>query len=245
MREAADLLAEGPSLSGQASGGQDQAPLRAPKRARERANQLKYELESRRKRSDELAKKFQQLNTYLNTAEKVSEALEQLSEQLFQQLLGVVQEKLSVALQEVLDQPICFKAEADFKRGSATVDFSIDRSGNKEDVLRGQGGSVANVLSVGLRMFALTTLDEKEHRRFLVLDEQDCWLRPDLVPRLVKIVHEAGRALGFQILMISHHDVAMFEPFADRIYQFKATPDGSVEVELRSSEAQNADGEEG
>jgi hypothetical protein len=69
-------------------------------------------------------------------------------------------------------------------------------NGRPEDIMKGQGGSVVNVLSVGLRMFALTTLDSASHRRFLVLDEQDCWLRPDLVPRLVRIVHEAGKALG-------------------------------------------------
>ena len=132
------------------------------------------------------------------TTPQVTLALEQLSEQLFQQLLGTVQEKLTVALQEILEQPIVFKAAADFKRGAATVEFWVERDGNAEDILRGQGGSVANILSVGLRMFALATLDERRHRRFLVLDEQDCWLRPDLVPRLVKIVHQASQALAFK-----------------------------------------------
>ena len=80
-------------------------------------------------------------------------------------------------------------------------------------------------------MFALTTLDEARHRRFLVLDEQDCWLRPDLVPKLVKMVHDAGKALGFQVLMISHHDIAIFERYADRIYTL--TPDANGSVELR------------
>ena len=182
------------------------------------------------KNSRELASEFEKLNAYLPIAEKVTIALEELNNQLFQQLLGMVEEKLTIALQEILDQPIKLRANAEFKRGAATVEFWIDRNGQKEDVLRGQGGSVTNVLSVGLRMFALTTLDEKEHRRFLVLDEQDCWLRPDLVPKLVKIVHDAGRALGFQILMISHHDVALFERYADRIFQLAPRGDGCVEV---------------
>ena len=81
-------------------------------------------------------------------------------------------------------------------------------------------------------MFALTTLDKKRHQRFLVLDEQDCWIRPDLVPKLVKIVHEAGKALGFQTLMISHHEVASFIEFADRIYQFTPNANHGVQVEL-------------
>ena len=222
---------------------EDAANLRSPTELRRRANLLIDRREQRVNRSRRLAGEFERLNQYLAVAQKVTGALEQLSEQLFQQLLGLVQEKLTIALQEILDSPIAFRAEADFKRGAATVDFWIDREGNREHVLLGQGGSVANVLSVGLRMFALTTLDETEHRRFLVLDEQDCWLRPDLVPRLVKIVHEASSALGFQVLMISHHDVALFEQYADRIYEFHSVGAGEVEVRQRCSESAQPDAE--
>jgi ABC-type glutathione transport system ATPase component len=138
----------------------------------------------------------------------------------------VLEENLTRALQEVLEQPMTLKVGRDYKRGTATISFHIENQGQPEDIMRGQGGSVANILSVGLRMFALATLSEKRHRRFLVLDEQDCWLRPDLVPRLVKIVHEAGRALGFQVLMISHHDTSAFQRYADKIYQFVPDPRG-------------------
>jgi hypothetical protein len=204
------------------------SPLHAE--ARRRTDRLIDQREERVRRSQRLASRFDRLNAYLAIADKVTVALERLNEQLFQQLLGVVEEKLTIALQEILDQPLKFKVTADFKRGGATVEFSIERDGNEEDINRGQGGSVTNVISVGLRMFALTTLDEASHRRFLVLDEQDCWLRPDLVPRLVKIVHDAGQALGFQVLMISHHDVSIFEQYADRIYTFTPSEKGSVEV---------------
>ena len=183
------------------------------------------------------------LNAYLEIAPQVTTALEQLNEQLFQQLLGTVQEKLTVALQEILEQPIVSQSRGRFKRGAATVEFWIERDGHAEDILRGQGGSVANILSVGLRMFALATLDERQHRRFLVLDEQDCWLRPDLVPRLVKIVHQASQALGFQVLMISHHDVAMFERYADRIYEFIPDGQGGVNVHLRADKPVTTDEE--
>jgi DNA repair exonuclease SbcCD ATPase subunit len=164
------------------------------------------------------------LQAYLNIASKVGDALEVLSKQLFEQLLSIIEDKLSIALQEILEQPIRLRAQAEWKRGAASVQFWIERNGQPEDIMKGQGGSVANILSVGLRMFALMTLDEKLHQRFLVLDEQDCWIRPDLVPRLVKIVHDAGKALGFQVLMISHHEISSFAKYADRIYEFE--PDG-------------------
>lgn len=164
---------------------------------------------------------IKELEAFLSVADRTTQALETLGRTLFEEVLGVLETNLTRAIQEVLGQPIHFKSNADFKRGAAAVSFSIERDGNSEDVLRGQGGSVQNVLSVGLRMFALATLDPGRHRQFLVLDEQDCWLRPELVPRLVNIVHRAARDLGFQVLMISHHDVGLFEKYADRIYRLR------------------------
>jgi hypothetical protein len=174
------------------------------------------------------------ITEYLGIADAVDQALDTLSEQLFGRVVTILEEKLTLALQEVLEQPIVLKVNRDYKRGGATMSFHIERNGQPEDIMRGQGGSVINILSVGLRMFALTTLDPASHRRFLVLDEQDCWLRPDLVPRLVKIVHEAGRALSFQVLLISHHDISAFEQYADKIYQFIPRVDG-VQVEERAA----------
>lgn len=185
---------------------------------------------SRTEKSGELNR----LRSQIERAPKVEAALQVLSDKMFAQIVHVVEEKLTIALQEVLEQPIKLRARADYKNNATTIDFYIERDGNEEDIMRGQGGSVANVLSVGLRMFALAALDARRHRRFLVLDEQDCWLRPELVPRLVKIVRDACEALDFQVIMISHHDVSLFEDFADRIYLFTPQADGSVSVQLAS-----------
>lgn len=224
-------MGDGPLGAGLRAPGLRTPGLRAPEQIRRRVDRLSYRREDLRARRARVGAELSRLDDYLAISEQVTAALETLNQTLFRELLGLVEEKLTIALQEVLDQPITFHADVDFKRGAAAVDFWIERDGNREDVYRGQGGSVANVLSVGLRMFALTTQDEAEHRRFLVLDEQDCWLRPDLVPMLVKIVHDAGRALGFQVLMISHHDTAVFERYADRVYRFVPVGEGAVRVE--------------
>lgn len=188
----------------------------------------KREMLTGEQRKDVLAR--DKIRSYLAIHDKVSDTLATLNRQLFRELLDLIEQKLTIALQEVLDQPLRLRAEVDWKRSAASVEFWVERDGKAEDIMKGQGGSVANLLSVGLRMFALTTLDERLHRRFLVLDEQDCWLRPDLVPRLVKMVQEAGKALGFQTLMISHHELASFMRYADRIYQICPRPDGGVVV---------------
>lgn len=203
-----------------------QTDLRSPAALQKRCWGLDAVRKQKTREAAQLQEQMQETEKYIAISEQVTEALESLSAQLFERQLELIQEKLTIALQEVLEQPLKLKAIAEWKRKGASVEFQIERDGNTEDIMKGQGGSVANILSVGLRMFALMTLDESEHRRVLVLDEQDCWLRPDLVPRLVKIIHEAGQALGFQIIMVSHHDPAMFERYADCIYEFTPSKEG-------------------
>jgi ABC-type glutathione transport system ATPase component len=181
---------------------------------------------------ERLTLELEEVKERLRRAPKVTEALDTLQGELFRTLTAVLEEKLTIALQEVLEQPIAFKAKAEIRRNQIEIDFSIERSGQPEDIMKGQGGSVANVLSVGLRIFALTTLDPKVHRRFLLLDEQDCWLRPDLVPRLVKIIHDAGEALGFQVILISHHDVGPLREYADKVYSLRPDVGQGVVVEV-------------
>lgn len=188
---------------------------------------------------DLAAEKLARVREYLAMEPKVAEALNLLSDQLFKKLTQSLERTLTYALQEVLGQSIVLKVTQDFKRGGVTIGFHIERDGQPEDIMKGQGGSVANILSVGLRMFALSQLDEQTHRRFLVLDEQDCWLAPDLVPRLVKVIHEAAGQLGFQTLMISHHDTRSFDQFADRIYELMPTADG-VAAKLLQDRAKTA-----
>jgi len=209
----------------------DSLPL--PKTLRQAVDKLTWQHEHLSTELQQSRVKLEEITGYLEVAEQVTDALDVLSQKLFEEVLGLLRDKLSIAIQEVLEQPVFFKAEASFKRGAANVDFSVERNGNQEDVNRGQGGSVQNVLSVGLRLFALARLDQQEHRRFLVLDEQDCWLRPELVPRLVNIVYRAAKELDFQVIMISHHDVGLFEKYADRIYQFDPDSDAVQVAQLR------------
>lgn len=174
---------------------------------------------------------------------RAGEALQALSDKLFREVLDTLEQKLTIALQEVLGQPLTFHAETKVdERSGITVEFSLKRDGHEESILLGSGGSVANVLSVGLRMFALASLDPARHARVLVLDEQDCWLRPDLVPRLVKIIGDASRALGFQVIVISHHDIELFRQHADRIIELRPGAEGvevrTIEGDGESSKAQ-------
>jgi hypothetical protein len=215
-------------------------PPRPPAAVRDRFRRLDHERQSLVRQRAKVQADLAAVSSRLAIAEDVKSALQSLTQQLFGDITTAIEKQLTLALQDVLEQPLLLKVTRGTRAGQATLSFSVERDGHPEDIMKGQGGSVANVLSVGLRLLAITTLNESEHRRFLVLDEQDCWLQPELIPRLVHIVHAAGRALGFQVLMISHHDVSAFERYADKIYQCTPTADGVDVREVRA--IQVADG---
>jgi len=163
--------------------------------------------------------KLAETEAFVAQAPQIAERLDQLSQHLFGDILDEVERNLTFALREILDQDLMVTTTRDVKKGKINITFGIERQGKREDILTGQGGSVCNIISVGLRLIALSQLHEKDHRRFLILDEQDCWLRPDLVPALMRIIHTIAHKLQFQIMVISHHDVSLFREYADRIYR--------------------------
>lgn len=205
-----------------------------------RYHKLKERQSTFERNARENQKKIAELDELLKLESKVIEALGILDSQLFKKITGLLEEKLTIALQEILEQNVCLKVEPSVQYKSLGFEFKTERNGYEEDIMKGNGGSVANILSVCLRLFALSTLDTKEHRRFLVLDEQDCWLQPELIPRFAKIIHEAARALKFQILMISHHSSSLFLEHADRIFSIEPTPEG-VSIQRVNSYPTQAD----
>lgn len=219
--------------------------LRSPQELRERLTELAAFGKRDRGDRDRLNEEVSRIDACLGRAEAVQKELQRLSESLFENVLRTVQEKLTLALREVFGgEPIALQAQRRQTKRGEEIRFSILRDGKEEDVLEGQGGSVINVLSVGLRMFALATQDPTRHRPFLVLDEQDCWLRPDLVPRLVKIIALAAKELGLQVVIISHHDPQLFAEYADKAYTFVPAGDHVTvrERPLRPSEETIATG---
>ncbi|ROR03346.1 ATP-binding cassette domain-containing protein [Desulfosoma caldarium] len=200
----------------------------SPKDLRDRMTALQYRAETLEKQRQDVTRHLKELEAFLALQPAAAQRLEQLATAYFGDILQEVENNLTFALQDILGQNLRVVTSRDVKYGKVHIQFGIERDGRPEDILRGQGGSVCNVLSVGLRFIALSQLDDKAHRRFLVLDEQDCWLRPDLVPRLMAIVHTIAHKLQFQVLVISHHNLDLFREHADRIYTLR--PSGGPEL---------------
>jgi len=216
-----------------------QGNIAPPGTLRKRLDNLQWRKKTLEQRLSKNKSILQELDQFLEVQPKVSERLEELSRQLFGSILEEIQRDLTYALREVLGQDLRVVSQREMKNRKMHVTFGIEREGKPEDILTGQGGSVCNVISIGLRLIALSQLDEREHRRFLVLDEQDCWLRPDLVPQLMRIVHTIARKLQFQVLVISHHSVDLFSEHADRIFRIVPSARGDIgaRVELIQGKA--------
>ncbi|WP_319582856.1 hypothetical protein [uncultured Pseudodesulfovibrio sp.] len=170
--------------------------------------------------------KLTEVREFLDLAPKARDTLEELSTALFGRILDEVEANLTHAIREILGQDRVVVTEREVKNNRLQIHFLIRNQGREdeiEDIMSGQGGSVCNILSVGLRLIALSQLPEVSHRPFLVLDEQDCWLKPGLIPKFMKLIQKIAARLGLQLLVISHHPLDLFAGSADRIYEL--TPD--------------------
>jgi len=169
---------------------------------------------------------LEKVQEYLVLAPKARDTLEELSKALFGKILDEVEMNLTHAIREILGQDRVVSTLREVKNNRLQIHFQIYNQGNEaeiEDIMTGQGGSVCNILSVGLRLIALSQLPEDKHRPFLVLDEQDCWLKPALIPKFMKLINEIAEKLELQLLVISHHPLDLFAEAADRV--FELTPD--------------------
>jgi len=174
---------------------------------------------------------------FLELAPKVSARLETLTRQLFGEVLDEIEADLTHAVCEILGQDRRVRSRREIRAGRLSIEFEMEQDGKVEDILSGQGGSVCNILSVGLRLVALSQLDPGRHRPFLVLDEQDCWLRPELVPRFVGLIAAIASRLDIQVLYISHHPVDLFALRADRVFTLAPSREQGVRVAVVPSRA--------
>jgi hypothetical protein len=174
---------------------------------------------------------------FLDLSPKVSVRLETLTAQLFGEVLDEIETDLTHAVREILGQDRTVTTRREIKGNRLSIAFEMEQDGKVEDILVGQGGSVCNILSVGLRLVALSQLDPARHRPFLVLDEQDCWLRPELVPRFVRLIGLIADRLGIQLLYISHHPVDLFALDASRVFELRPSRESGARVTVLAERA--------
>lgn len=137
---------------------------------------------------------------------QVDAFLESLQMEAHQKAVGAFENLLTALANDVLKSGDRIGLDLYTDRGLPALDIFIDAGdGKREDIIEGCGGSMTNVVSFGLRMIATM---KSGLRRFVALDEPDCWIAPERVPKFYNVVQNMGQRLDLQCLVISHHDVA-------------------------------------
>jgi hypothetical protein len=160
----------------------------------------------------------------LDHKEEVNEVLDDLQQQVNARAVTALETLLSAFVEDVLPEHRReIKAEVGISRGVPALKFmAVDGDGNKESILDGNGGSVTNIVCAGLRMIALV----KSHARpFMVLDEGDCWLKPERVDAFYQVLFRVARDLGVQLVVISHHDFSTLRHLGAFDIEFRAVGD--------------------
>ena len=138
---------------------------------------------------------------------RIDSFLEDLQAEAHQRNVGSFEKLLTLLVRDVLPGSAEIGLELSTERGLPALDIFAKRSdGTREDVFEDQGGSVTNVVSAGLRIIAAV---KSGGRRFLVLDEPDCWIKPDRVADFYRVFRQAAEQVGIQCLVISHHNHAL------------------------------------
>ena len=164
----------------------------------------------------------------LEKKDEVEEFLEILQFRAHERSVGVYEKLLTALASDVVPHTGKISLDLSTKRGLPSLDIKIDKGDNKlENIIGGQGGSIANVLSTGLRFIAIARSGQ---RKFLLLDEPDCWVSNERVKAFISVIVKTAKELGFQILLITHHNSNMGY-FADDVmtnYMYLENPKDKI-----------------
>lgn len=155
-------------------------------------------------------------------AAEVANVFEGLQTLAHQRSVGALEELLTAVLEDVLPGEGVIRLIPSYKANATHLDIALEKGGNLEDLVDGNGGAVTNVVCAGLRYAALARTG---NRPVMILDEPDCWLKPERVPAFVETISQVSAQGGFQTFFITHHDPAFFEGKFNLV-RFSATADG-------------------
>lgn len=175
--------------------------------ARMKAARLVGARDSDTRQLAELTDKVGLAKARLSLSEELTRLFEAMQTRAHSRSVGSFEALLSAVLQDVLPGTGNVRLELSNSNNAPNLDIFLDNNGSLEDILEGNGGAVTNVVSTGLRYAALT---RTKNRRLIVLDEPDCWIKPEHIPEFMRVISEVSATTKAQTLLISHHEPAYF-----------------------------------
>lgn len=181
------------------------------------ANLLQNHAQIIQKEKEDIFNKVTEAKTFIAAKQDILNFLQKLQSALHKKNIDVFSQLLTYFVQDVLKTNKEVRLDLFTSRGMPALNIEALNNGNPENIYVGNGGSMSNIVSTGLRLIALSRLN---HRKFIVLDEPDCWLEVDNVPLFAKTIGEIAHKLKIQTLMISHHHWSYFKQYA-RVIELK------------------------
>ena len=147
--------------------------------------------------------------------EAINAILECVQQAEHESTIGVYEKLLTALIEDTLDNNRKIKMNLAIERGMPALEiYSEKEEGKLEDIYSSNGGSINNIVSVGLRAISLI---RSKKRRLLILDESDCWLKGDYIPKFGSVIQQLSERLGIQIVMISHHNEENFSDIRNKL----------------------------
>ena len=169
----------------------------------ERISMLKGKRGLLMEQRDGFLAQYDMLTNAIDVAERAKPYFVTLKDATDQEAVELYSELLTNIVHDVMqdyEQEICLSTAV--VRNKTTLEIKTIKNGEIENIDDGRGGSISNLISAGLRFIALY---KSTNRRFIVLDEPECWLAPDLIPRFVSVIEKMSDLIGIQTVLISHH----------------------------------------
>ena len=139
---------------------------------------------------------------------KVDAFLEELQADVHERTVGFYEQLMSALVGDVMGNGNKIGFELNTNRGNTSLDiFGITEAGDTVDLVDGAGGSMTNVVTMGLR--SMSTV-RSGLRKFVALDEPDCWISPDRIFRFYNVLDKLNNKANMQSLIISHHSRDLF-----------------------------------
>ncbi len=167
----------------------------------------------------QLIGQIHQSQAYLDSKDEVSDCLAKLQSITQAKTRSIYEELLTKLIHEVKgydpeNHKVVLKTRM---RGTRPwLDIEIENaSGHSRDVYLDKGGSIKNIVAMGLRFI---TLSRTASRRLIAFDEADKDLNPRYVPALAQMLHRLAQQVGMQVIYISHHDPSYFQGSAKIVH---------------------------
>lgn len=155
---------------------------------------------------------------------EVEEVLETLQNSAHERSVGAFERLLTAIVNDVLpDDNLGISLDLHTDRNMPALDISVVNNGKIESIYDGNGGALTNVVCTGLRFIALA---RSGLRRFIVLDEADCWISPKNVPAYFNVVASLAREAQIQTILITHHNAS---DFSEDFHILEVAPSASTD----------------